>query len=221
MSQMEISIPGFTILNGVSHSGKSTAIEYILHKYRKKIDYCIVFCNTCFTGKSFNFIPEKFVHNEYKEEVLINAMGIQSELVKQRITKNLMIVFDDCLFDKQFTSPSFKKLITMYRHFNISILLSTQFPNVLPPIFRANAFQVLIFQNTTHRAIQALYESYGQTFDTFNEFKSFMNKNTNNYQFIYINNREQENTIEKKYKVCKITKFPPKNWKLEFNTNLN
>ena len=222
MSQkLDITIPGFTIIAGICGSGKTSAIEYILYKNKKKFDYGLIFTNTFFTDNSFSYIPNQYVHGEFSEEKLSNFMDIQSNLVKQGVKKNAFLVLDDCLDDPgMWNSSVFKRLISQFRHYNITIIITTQYPQAIPARFRSGAFQILIFQNTTERAIRGLFESFGQLFNLYNEFKNFVNQSTVNYQFIFINNKCPENSIEKKYQVMRINNKFPKNWKLEFNTNI-
>lgn len=203
METLTITIPGFIILNGYMGSGKSTFIKWLVHKYRKKFDYAVVFCNTSFATDSFKYIDPKFVHSEYKEEVLISVMDLQADLAKQNVKKNALIIFDDCLDDGQFKSNPFKRLCSQLRHYNITCIISTQYPNAVPPRFRANAFQVAIFQMGTEVALKALFASYGQLFESFKDFKSFVMKNTGNYNFILFDSKCVSPKIEDKYKVYK------------------
>ena len=181
METLNITIPGFVIINGFMGGGKSHFIKWLVHKYRKHFDYAVVFCNTSFATDSFKYIDPKFVHSEYDEAVLISVMDLQADLVKQRVKKNALIIFDDCLDDGQFKSAPFKRLCTQLRHYNITCIISTQYPNVIPPRFRANAFQTAIFQMGTEVALKALFASSGQLFESFKDFKSFVMKSTGIY----------------------------------------
>lgn len=55
---------------------------------------------------------------------------------------------------------------------------------------RENAFQVAMFSADTHRCINALYESYGQKFENLNEFKRYLQENTENYHFIWYDRKK-------------------------------
>ena len=209
METLTITIPGFVIINGYMGSGKSHLIKWLVHKYRKQFDYAVVFCNTSFAGDSFKYIDPKFIHPTYEEEKLIAIMDLQADLVKQGVKKNCLLIMDDCLDDNQFKSPPFKRLCTQLRHYNITCIISCQYPNAIPPRFRTNAFQSAIFFMGTEKALKALYESYGQMFETFRDFKGFVMKNTGNYNFILYDSKNLSPKIEDKYKVyCCPVKIP-------------
>lgn len=216
---LHITSPGFIIISASQGSGKSHLIRYLIHKNRKDIDYCIVFCNTSFDA-SYDYIPKEYVHPMYDEQVLDNLMNIQSKLVKKGIKKNAWLIFDDCLFDGQFNSKPFMRLSTQLRHYNITCIISTQYPQIVKPQFRNNCFQVGMFKTSTLNALQALYSSYGQEFNTFQEFKSYLNKATNQqYTFVWFDKTITTDDIQKKYQIslcpAKIPKFV-----LEFNLKI-
>ena len=71
METLNITVPGFVIINGFMGGGKSHFIKWLVYKYCKHFDYAIVFCNTSFATDSFKYIDPKFVHQEYDEDVLI------------------------------------------------------------------------------------------------------------------------------------------------------
>ncbi len=75
------------------------------------------------------------------------------------------LILDDLLSQKAFSSQTFINLSTQFRHFNISIIISTQYIYRLSPTFRESASHAVIFKQTTMRSITALYESYGSRFE--------------------------------------------------------
>jgi hypothetical protein len=52
---------------------------------------------------------------------------------------------------------------------------------------------------TRKRALKALYESYGQQFDSYMEFKKYLLENTGNHQFIWYDARNGESMIKRRY----------------------
>jgi hypothetical protein len=59
--------------------------------------------------------------------------------------------------------------------------------------------------------LEALWESYGQKFESLNDFKNYVMKNLGKYKFIYYNKDNQEKKLDDVYKVMmapqKIPKF--------------
>ncbi len=215
---LNITSPGFIIISASQGSGKSHLIKYLVSKHKKDIDYTIVFCNTSF-DEGYDYIPKKYIHPMYDEDALNNLMNIQAKLVKKGIKKNCWVIFDDCLFDGQFKSKPFLRLSTQLRHYNITCIISTQYPQIIKPQFRNNCFQVGMFKTSTMNALQALYTSYGMEFETFNDFKKYLNDSTNQkYNFVWFD-KTIEGDIKKKYQVSRCPK-KINNFMLEYNTEI-
>lgn len=182
----------------------------------KKFFNGICFTNTKFDNP-FPCIDADFIHPEYSEEALENLMEIQANLVKKKIVKQCFVIFDDCLDDPgEFQSAALKRLSTQLRHYNIALIMSTQYCNLLPPRIRTNATAVFIFQNDCKSNLESLYESFGQRFDSYKEFKNYIIQNlSENYRFIYYDKNTTEKNLEDIFQVMlcppKIPKFKIKN----------
>jgi hypothetical protein len=216
----KINLQNFLIVAGPQGYGKSHLIKYIMLANRKKFSYGLVFTNTNFSVGSFDYVPKGFVYDQYNEEVLLRLMEIQKNAVERGIKKNAYLIFDDCLFGKQFKSEPFQQLMTQLRHYNIYCIISTQYPNAIPPLFRANAFQVAMFYNSTKRALTALYENYGQLFDSYDQFKKFLIKSTGNYQFLFYETQGKSVNVLERYRVMKAPEKIPK-FTLKVNKTIN
>lgn len=198
-----ITIPGLVIICGYQGSGKSHLIRYIMYQNRKKFDWGIVFSNTEFVGTSFNYIDPRFVHSQFNETALVKMKEIHEGLVRGGKKPSGFVIFDDCLFGTQWKNKEFLSLMTQLRHYGITCILSCQYPQSIPPVFRANAFQVAMFYTQARPALKAMYESYGQMFDNLNDFKKFLNDNTGDHGFVMYNARANDPTIESRYQVMK------------------
>ena len=215
---MKLNIPSLLIINGIQGSGKSNLIKYLMSKNKDEFCYGLVFTNTSFDTSdqsSFDYISKRFVHSEYNEDILEGLMNIQAGLIKQGIIKESFVIFDDCLDADVFNSRCFKRLSTQLRHYHITVILSTQYPHCIPPRTRSNCMSTVIFYTDTEVALKALHSSYGQKY-SFQEFRSYVMNSTGNYNFIYYNKKEKDNT--KQYQVMKApTTIKP--FKVVFNTN--
>lgn len=209
MSEIDLQIPGLYIICASQGSGKSHLIHYLMYKLRKDFAYGLVFTNTFFDNNPFEYIPLKYIHPEYDEKVLEGLMDLQAELVDKGVEKEAFVIFDDCIDDKdEFTSPVLKRLTTQLRHYHITVIFSTQYCNALPPRMRTNAMGVFIFKTDTEISLRALYESYGQTFGAFSNFRDFVMKNTGDFKFIYYN-KFVNGEIEDKYKIMRAPEHIP------------
>jgi hypothetical protein len=216
---MNVSIPGLIIVCGLQGSGKSFLIRYIMHENQKKFNWGIVFSNTAFTDKGFDYIPREFIHSRYDHSALLNLKTLHERLINEGKEPSAFVIFDDCLYGKQWSDPEFLSLLTQLRHYRITCIISCQYPQSIPPMIRTNAFQVAIFSMTTKRALVALYESYGQLFDSYEQFKKFLLENSANHAFLWYDARNSTTTVDGRYSVLKAPADIPK-FKLKFKTKI-
>ena len=217
---MNIDIPSLILINGSQGLGKSYLIRYLMYEHRKDFHFGVIFTNTYFEDDSFEYVKKSYVHPEYNEEVLQNLMDLQIKNKEKGIEKQGFVIFDDCLYDRlQFSSEVLKRLCTQLRHFNLTVIMSTQYPNSLPSCVRANAMSVFMFNTNNKNALEALYNSYGQAFDNYNEFKKYILTNTGDHKFIYYNKMKPSENIYDDFKIMRAPSKIPK-FKIKFNKNI-
>lgn len=208
---MNLSIPGLIMICGLQGSGKSHLIKYIMYQNRKKFNCGIVFTNTGFVDGNFDYIDKAVIYKEYDETVLRDFKEIFRKHIERDKHPHGFVIFDDCLTGDQWRSSELLSLITQVRHYNITVILSCQYPNTIPPIFRTNAFQVFMFFMGSKAAMKALYESYGQMVGTFDEFKHYFMEATGvKHQFLAYDARNGGTTIQSRYKLLKCPEKIPK-----------
>ena len=203
-------IPGFIIVAGLQGGGKSYFIKWFMHTYRKKFDWGVVFTNTGFAGDNFDYVPCQYVHAKYDDKALIALKNLHERLIKEGKSPSAFVIFDDCLFGKQWNDENFKTLITQLRHYRITCIISCQYPQSVTPLFRTNAFQVVMFYMGSEPALKALYNSYGQMFNNYSAFKKYLIENTGDHQFLWYDARNGATTLEGRYKVMKCPAELPK-----------
>ena len=200
------------IVAGRSNTGKSHFIKWLLSELRDDLDYGVVFSNTAFEG-SFDYVPPRYVHEDYDEEILRSLIKVQKDMLiraeakmakqvkKGKIEpgmpnpykKRAFVLLDDCCSENEFTSPMLKKLAIMGRHYNIVTILSTQYIHLIPPTIRANCNYGCFFDvGLGKREVEATYEWIGGRFKSFGEFKQFYYANTQDHRFILFHRDHQE-----------------------------
>lgn len=182
--------PFFMIINGKSGSGKSNLLRYIMRELtiHNKFDYGVVFSNTAWEG-SFNYVPEKYIFEDFNEDVIKNILKLQKQLMSKNVNKRVFIILDDCCSENEFQSSIMKKLAIQARHYGVTTLITTQHCNLVPVVLRCNSNYNCFFNiGLGTREMRGVYEAYGQKFKSYDDFKKFYYDNTENYKFIMYNN---------------------------------
>ena len=179
-----------------------------------------LFTNTDFSGLSgFDYIDKRFVHPKYNEAALVNLKNIQKKAIESGKSPSAFVIFDDCLFGNQWRSKEFQSLMTQLRHYRVTVIISTQYPQKIPPLFREQTFQAIMFRPKVLRAINAQFESFGSDFNNVNEFKKFIIEHTTaKYQFVFFDATSDGDTIESRFAVMKAPANIPK-FTVKFSAN--
>lgn len=200
----------FLIINGKSNSGKSHLVRWLMREIsiHNPFSYGIVMSNTAFEG-SFDYIPNKYIFEDFNEDIIRNVIKIQKKNIERGYKNRAFIVLDDCCSQNEFMNPVLKKLAVMGRHYFISIILTSQYTNLIPPTLRSNSnFSIYYDIGEGVREMRAVYESYGQRFKSYDEFRQFYYKNIENHQFIMY--------CDSEYKVFRCPEKIPQ-FKITFN----
>ena len=205
----------FTIVNKTvciiakRNSGKSVLIKYIVGQYKQNFDKIFLISPTEKINNFFtkdNFIDSKCVYDEYNED-FINSLMKRMEIVNKGFTegidndksKKVLLILDDCCSDSIFhQSKSLKQLFTRGRHLHISIILTQQSPNQVPPVCRINS-DFIITGNLNDEGKEKIIQYYKKNMNR-DEFEKMFNLNTENYGFLIINgNSTKTNNLNEIY----------------------
>ena len=194
--------PNITLINAPPEPGKTYLVKHILTSLykKKKIKFGIVFCSTGFNSENYEYIPEDYLHAKFDEKLLLNLMNIQEQQVTlhgKGNTETAFIVFDDMLGLINFKSNIIIELFTKYRHYNIMIIITTQYLFAVPPLLRECTNFFITFRITSSRSVKGVYESFFVDFDTQRECKDYILDNIDGYKFIVVKIFEKE--FKKKY----------------------
>jgi GTPase SAR1 family protein len=207
-------LPNISLICAPPASGKTYLIKYLLTDLykKKKIDYGVVFCSTSFNKDNFDYIPENYLYSSYDENIILNLMNIQQQQIDfNDKAKPAFIVFDDMLGLIKFDSKLIIELFTKYRHYNITILITTQYIYAIPPLLRECTTFFFTFYLSSYRSLKAIYDCFLGDFDNYKECKKFIIDNTGDYKFIVV--KTFESNKNKKFNVCKAPKIKNINFK--------
>ena len=182
----QINMPGVCLINSKSQGGKSHAGHCIFYANKNKFAWGIGFGNTIFNENNMSFIPRRFKHMRYDPNVLRQVLMLQIDVPKEE-RPLVFIYFDDCISDFQQEDKVLMEAVTQTFHYNIFIMITTQSINKIPNYVRENAFQVILFKLFSKGQINAAFDSYGQDFDSVNDFKNDVNNKLGDHVFAFIN----------------------------------
>jgi len=193
--------PPFTMaLISPTRSGKSTTIVNLLKNSYfgyddvfKEIYYISPTVGIDDTLRSIKF--DDYIIKIDEEDDLKYLDDILNDIVKNQKAKPkeerepVLIVLDDCL-DYLKKSKRLDSLPSYSRHYNISIIITTQVYNALPTKLRKNASCYLIARIYNNKDLQNIEEEIGANF---HDFKTNYDKATKEkYSFLFVDNRNIE-----------------------------
>jgi len=187
------------IIIGKRNSGKTTIVASLAQAL-KSIPYGVC-CSCTEDANSYwsNHIPETFIHGEYTEDITKNLIEMQRREVQKVGKENVkpcFAIYDDIMYDTSFVRhKSTRQLFMNGRHFKISLLLTAQYCMDLPPGLRTNIDYVFILKDPSKKNRQRLFDNFAGIFPTFESFCDCLDKTTENYECMVIDNTSNSNDL--------------------------
>lgn len=149
--------PSISLFIAEPRSGKSYLIKYIMYNLakKKKIKQGIVFCPTNDMNNNYDYIDSSYIFPIYKEEYLKKYL----EVLKTNTSIPSFLIFDDCIGSVKWNSPLIEHLFSCYRHYNLTILVATQYIYKIPPVIRECATYAFIFYVSNVRSLNAIRDT--------------------------------------------------------------
>ena len=196
------------IFVGKRNTGKSFLVRNILY-YLRDIPMGIVKSGSESANPFFsNFVPRAFIHDDYDSEIMSNIFDRQIKIIKKNkrelelygrssIDTNAFVVLDDLMFDTSWvTDRQVTRTFMNGRHYNITFMVTMQYPLGIPPRLRGNVDYVFLLREPEYAMRKKLYEQYGGIFPNFNAFCQAFNNCSENYECMVIDRTSRSNNIE-------------------------
>jgi hypothetical protein len=192
------------VLIGRRDTGKSILIKDIMYHHRS-IPIGTVISGTEVSNDFFSkMVPKIFIHNEYNSGIIENVLKRQKMVLKlnksnlhNKQDARTFTILDDCLYDDKWSRDKLMRLIFMNgRHWKIMLIISMQYPLGVPPVLRTNIDFVFILREPVRKNREKLYDNYAGMFPNFETFNQFMDKCTENYECLVIDNNVKSNKLE-------------------------
>ena len=187
-------------LCGKRHSGKSELIKYILSLYGYQFNKIFVVCPSEAVNHLYQKImPKENIFNEYSEEWIDKLMNRLIKLnagKKDEESVHILLVLDDCVSDVNFhAARNFEKLFTRGRHMKISLIITTQYPYLIPPVARINTDYILVGQ-MNKQGLKVMCDEFLMGDIEPKQFMKMYYNATNDYGFLIINNNSTKSNAD-------------------------
>ena len=203
----------FITILSTRRSGKSFLIAELIYDFmnnkdiNNKCDLLYLFSNTAKFEQmvNYNFVDSKIIFKanpENVEKIITRLLEIQLQTKKKY---HVLCVFDDIDLSKKY-EQSIELLATRGRHYNITTILSAQVAtNCISPCIRNNTSYLFFRKLNTETIKKQIYSMViNNQFNSAEEFKTYVNNNISDFNFIFYDN----DTDEKELKVIKAKPIP-------------
>ena len=184
-------------------SGKSVFLAEILQRNRTFFDDVFVYAGSNSVYNDYvNKLPPSRLFMGWDDDRLKKLVKHANDMTERNRKSgkhgqyNIALVLDDLAFQKDiFKSKVHLECWLNSRHFFISIFLCIQFVTSVPPVIRAQADIVVALKESIKANQKRLHEFFFGVFSTFVDFQKVLNKATDNYGALVVNNRANSSLL--------------------------
>lgn len=192
------------------NSGKSSFIKDMLYRLNQGgFPRCVVFSGTEEGNEAYSaVVPKAYVHGGVfqieKLQKIVNTQRAVIKACKRAETNNinadldtrLLIVLDDLMFKKGLTrNDLFSELFFNGRHWNISLIISSQYVMSLDIACRGNVDYLVLFKEQVPRNRAKLHEEFFGVFENKRDFCRVLDACTANYGCLVLDNTKSSMSI--------------------------
>ena len=172
---------------GKRNTGKSVLMKDLLY-HMPRPDYVVAMAPTEDTLRMYReFLPESSIFNHLSQEKLDRIVSVQRELVNRNTKRRLLIILDDCLYQKGvLKSTSMRYIFFNGRHDHISLICAAQYMMEVDVSLRTNVDYIFSMRENILTNRQKLYKYYFGQFAKFEEFDKVMNACTQEYKALVL-----------------------------------
>lgn len=145
-------------------TGKSWAVRELLHALHKDRGVGAIFSPTEDSSSFYEaFTPSLFIHSEVDLDLVQRLVRAQkSRAERGDRTRQITLVFDDCMFDPRFLkSTIIRSLFMNGRHLCINVILCTQYVVDMPTFIRTQLDFVFLMKESSPSVIHKLWQNFG------------------------------------------------------------
>jgi len=173
------------------NSGKSTLIKQLLDSEKNRFYNGLIISGSEKNSPFFsNFIPKKLIKYEFKDKYVDKVEKVyqlSTKIGEKKYRKESVVVLDDVSNHlKKKDNKSATDLFTNGRHYQASVIVTTQYATSIPPCWRENTDIILIGKLRGEKSMKCTHEMVSSVFPDYKQFKSILKKYTRNYKFLLV-----------------------------------
>jgi len=209
------------VMIGKRSSGKSWIVKAIMNKLQSIPEWIVISLTEQVNPFFAEFVPKCNIYNEFKTEILQNILDKQkckfkmNSHSKEKAKKTGMkytpldtrvgLIMDDCLVSMRDLNRNvhFKEILLCGRFFNITCILTMQFPLGISPELRLNFDYVFLLSDDNIANLYKLYQHYAYIFPDENSFKKTFFELTQNYNAMVLIKKDTGDKFEDKVQFYK------------------
>ena len=184
-----------TLLLGRRGSGKSVLLRDLLYNSCDRYDFAMAMCPTMESSQLLKeCMPKCCVFDRYMQSKIDALVRVATETTAQGKGRSFLLILDDVMYDKAICrTQSFRYLFYNGRHAKISVMILLQYLTDMPPDMRTQVDYVYTMKENTIQNRMKLYKMFFGVFDTFEDFTAVLDRCTQNYETLMLDNTLQSN----------------------------
>ena len=178
------------ILVGKRGTGKSVLQRDLMYHLSEKIDMGVAMTPTEESADTFRqHMPDSMIYNTFSHHKLDSMLSLQRDMVKHKKQRSLLLVLDDCMYDKKILKGlAIRDLFMNGRHLNITMCNAVQYVMDMGPDLRTQVDYVFALRENIISNKSKLWKYFFGMFEKYEDFSRVMDKCTENHAAIVMDN---------------------------------
>lgn len=172
---------------GKRHTGKSVLMKDLLY-HMPRPDYVLAMAPTEDTLRMYReFLPESCIFDHFSQDKLERTVSLQRELVNRGKKRTVLILLDDCLYQKGvLKSTAMRSIFFNGRHDHISLMCAAQYMMEVDVSLRTNIDYIFTMRENILTNRQKLHKYYFGQFQKYEDFDKVMSTCTQDYRSLVL-----------------------------------
>jgi hypothetical protein len=151
-------------------------------------DYVLAMAPTEDTLRMYReFLPESCIFDHFSQEKLERTVSLQRELVSRGKKRTVLILLDDCLYQKGvLKSTAMRHIFFNGRHDHIALMCAAQYMMEVDVSLRTNIDYIFTMRENILTNRQKLFKYYFGQFPRFSDFDKVMSACTQDYKCLVL-----------------------------------